>query len=84
MNEIDMLMYNYGFQEQVASNVEGVPYWQIFFFLRRPNLFAICNNTFSEWWDIVVNCFEGEEDAFRAPCLGVFQFCPLKDLHMSF
>jgi hypothetical protein len=21
------------------------------FFLRRPNLFAICNNTFSKWWE---------------------------------
>jgi hypothetical protein len=28
MNETDMLMYDYGFQEQVASNIEGVPYWQ--------------------------------------------------------
>jgi hypothetical protein len=23
------------------------------FFLRRPNLFAICNNTFSKWWESV-------------------------------
>jgi hypothetical protein len=25
----------------------------IIFFLRRPNLFAICNNTFSKWWESV-------------------------------
>jgi hypothetical protein len=24
-------------------------YWR--FFLERPNLFAICNNTFSKWWE---------------------------------
>jgi hypothetical protein len=23
----------------------------IFFLLERPNLFAICNNTFSKWWE---------------------------------
>jgi hypothetical protein len=22
-----------------------------FFFAGRPNLFAICNNTFSKWWE---------------------------------
>jgi hypothetical protein len=22
-----------------------------FFFVERPNLFAICNNTFSKWWE---------------------------------
>jgi hypothetical protein len=22
-----------------------------FFLLERPNLFAICNNTFSKWWE---------------------------------
>jgi hypothetical protein len=29
--------------------------FQIFFFicLRKPNLFAICNNTFIRWWEIV-------------------------------
>jgi hypothetical protein len=24
-----------------------------FFFVRRPNLFTICNNTFSKWWESV-------------------------------
>jgi hypothetical protein len=23
----------------------------IFFFAYRPNLFAVCNNTFSKWWE---------------------------------
>jgi hypothetical protein len=22
-----------------------------FFWLERPNLFAVCNNTFSKWWE---------------------------------
>jgi hypothetical protein len=22
-----------------------------FFFFERPNLFAVCNNTFSKWWE---------------------------------
>jgi hypothetical protein len=24
---------------------------EIFFSFERPNLFAICNNTFSKWWE---------------------------------
>jgi hypothetical protein len=24
---------------------------KVFFLLERPNLFAICNNTFSKWWE---------------------------------
>jgi hypothetical protein len=23
----------------------------VFFLLERPNLFAVCNNTFSKWWE---------------------------------
>jgi hypothetical protein len=28
-------------------------YYYFFFFLRKPNLFAICNNTFSKWCESV-------------------------------
>jgi hypothetical protein len=24
---------------------------ETFFFFEKPNLFAICNNTFSKWWE---------------------------------
>jgi hypothetical protein len=25
--------------------------WYILLLLERPNLFAVCNNTFSKWWE---------------------------------
>jgi hypothetical protein len=34
----------------LRNNIRAVT---ITFFLRRPNLFAICNNTFSKWWESV-------------------------------
>jgi hypothetical protein len=30
--------------------VSDLSEWK-FFLLQRPNLFAICNNTFSKWWE---------------------------------
>jgi hypothetical protein len=36
-------------QVQVATQVQSLEL--LFFLLERPNLFAICNNTFSKWWE---------------------------------
>jgi extradiol dioxygenase family protein len=29
----------------------GMARFFFFFFFEKPNLFAICNNTFSKWWE---------------------------------
>jgi hypothetical protein len=38
------------------------------YFLRRPNLFAICNNTFSKWWESVKDGWLVEEYSVALLC----------------
>jgi hypothetical protein len=42
-------MYQAGY---IATGIENVRInMGLIFFFERPNLFAICNNTFSKWWE---------------------------------
>jgi hypothetical protein len=37
--------------ESLGGKAEKYTWNGNFFLLERPNLFAICNNTFSKWWE---------------------------------
>jgi hypothetical protein len=64
--DVQRLLYSLVFMEMcstnstnrcVVSDMSRVPMWEVptgpfrIIFLRRPNLFAICNNTFGKWWE---------------------------------